>query len=77
MLAARARRELMLKVRDSARVCVVAQPTKSATDAAPQLTEPLIAVGLNARQALSYQAAVIAYTVDGWPTSRVRRCMTF
>ncbi len=65
VLAARARREVMLEVRDSARVCVVAQPTKSAADAAPQLTEPLIAVGLNARQALSYQAAVIAYTV-GW-----------
>ena len=32
---------------------------------APELTAPLVAVGLNARQAMSYQAAVIAYTV-GW-----------
>jgi TetR/AcrR family tetracycline transcriptional repressor len=65
MFAARARREAMLKQRDSARVCVIAQPRKSAADVAPELTAPLIAVGLNARQALSYQAAVIAYTV-GW-----------
>jgi TetR/AcrR family tetracycline transcriptional repressor len=65
VLTARARREAMLKQRDSARVCVIAQPTRSAADVAPELTAPLIAVGLNARQALSYQAAVIAYTV-GW-----------
>ena len=65
LLAGRARREAMLKQRDSARVCVIAQPTRSAEDVAPQLTAPLVAVGLTARQALSYQAAVIAYTV-GW-----------
>jgi TetR/AcrR family tetracycline transcriptional repressor len=65
MLAGRARREAMLKQRDSARVCVIAQPTRSPADVAPQLTAPLVAVGLSARQALSYQAAVIAYTV-GW-----------
>jgi TetR/AcrR family tetracycline transcriptional repressor len=65
ILSARARRAAMLKQRDSARVCVIAQPLKSAADAAPQLTAPLVATGLNARQALSYQAAVIAYTV-GW-----------
>lgn len=65
VLAGRARREAMLKQRDSARVCVVAQPRRSAADVAPQLTAPLVAVGLSARQALSYQAAVIAYTV-GW-----------
>lgn len=65
LLAARARREAMLKQRDSARVCVIAEPTRSAADVAPQLTAPLVAVGLSARQAMSYQAAVIAYTV-GW-----------
>ncbi len=65
ILSARARRQAMLKRRDSARVCVVAQPLRSAAEAAPQLTAPLVAAGLTARQALSYQAAVIAYTV-GW-----------
>ena len=65
LLSARARRQAMLKLKDSARVCVMAQPTRSAADVAPGLTAPLVAVGLNARQAMSYQAAVIAYTV-GW-----------
>jgi TetR/AcrR family tetracycline transcriptional repressor len=65
ILSARARRRAMLKRRDSARVCVMAQPVKSAAEAAPQLTAPLVGAGLGARQALSYQAAVIAYTV-GW-----------
>ena len=65
LLSARARREAMLKQRDSARVCVIAEPTRNAADVAPQLTAPLIALGLSARQAMSYQAAVIAYTV-GW-----------
>jgi TetR/AcrR family tetracycline transcriptional repressor len=65
ILAARARRQAMLARRDSARVCVMAQPTRSAAEAAPQLTAPLVAAGLTSREALSYQAAVIAYTV-GW-----------
>jgi TetR/AcrR family transcriptional regulator, tetracycline repressor protein len=65
ILSARARRQAMLKQRDSARVCVMARPLRSAAEAAPQLTAPLVAAGLTARQALSYQAAVIAYTV-GW-----------
>jgi TetR/AcrR family transcriptional regulator, tetracycline repressor protein len=65
ILSARARRRAMLERRDSARVCVVAQPLKSAAKLAPQLTTPLRAAGLSERQALSYQAAVIAYTV-GW-----------
>jgi TetR/AcrR family tetracycline transcriptional repressor len=63
--SARARRQAMLAQRDSARVCVMAQPLRSAAEAAPQLTAPLLSAGLSARQALSYQAAVIAYTV-GW-----------
>ena len=53
------------QTRDSARVCVMAEPKRSAADVAPELTAPLVAVGLSARQAMSYQAAVIAYTV-GW-----------
>ena len=65
MFSARARRQAMLERRDSARVCVVAQPLRSAAELAPQLTTPLRAAGLTERQALSYQAAVIAYTV-GW-----------
>jgi TetR/AcrR family tetracycline transcriptional repressor len=63
--SARARRRAMLERRDSARVCVVAQPLKSAAELTPQLTAPLVEAGLTTRQALSYQAAVIAYTV-GW-----------
>src|SRR5580698_10706170 len=63
VLAGRSRREAMLKQRDSARVCVIAQPTRSPADAEPQLTAHLVAEGLSTRQALSYQAAVIAYTV--------------
>src|SRR5215472_4334474 len=38
ILSARARRQAMLKRRDSARVCVVAQPLKSAEEVTPQLT---------------------------------------
>jgi TetR/AcrR family tetracycline transcriptional repressor len=65
ILSARARRQAMLKRRDSARVCVMAHPLKGEAEAAPQLTAPLMAAGLTPQQALSYQAAVIAYTV-GW-----------
>ncbi len=65
ILSARARRQAMLARRDSARVCVMAQPLRSAAEAALQLTAPLVTAGLTSRQALSYQAAVIAYTV-GW-----------
>jgi len=65
MQSARARRRAMLKLRDSARVCVVAQPLGSAPGVRPQLTAHLVAAGLTTRQALSYQAAVSAYTV-GW-----------
>jgi TetR/AcrR family tetracycline transcriptional repressor len=43
----------------------MAQPLRSAADVVPQLTAPLVSAGLTSRQALSYQAAVIAYTV-GW-----------
>src|SRR3569833_3187850 len=65
ILSARARRRAMLEHRDSARVCVVAQPPKSAAEVEPQPGAPLLDAGLTRRQALSYQAAVSAYTV-GW-----------
>jgi TetR/AcrR family tetracycline transcriptional repressor len=65
LLSARLRRQAMLKYRDSARLCVVAEPRKSAADVAPLLVSPLISAGLDAHRAMSYLAAVIAYTV-GW-----------
>jgi TetR/AcrR family tetracycline transcriptional repressor len=65
ILLSRARRQAMLRQRDSARVCVMARPLKSAAETTPQLTAPLVIAGLTMRRALSYQAAVIAYTV-GW-----------
>ncbi len=65
ILSGHARRKAMLARRDSARVCVMAQPLRTPAEAAPQLTAPLVAAGLPPRLALSYQAAVIAYTV-GW-----------
>ena len=65
LASARLRRRAMLQYRDSARLCVAAQPLKSAAEAAPQLAAPLVEAGLDTRHALSYLAAVIAYTV-GW-----------
>lgn len=62
---ARALREAMLLHRDSARLCLAAAPLESPDVIAQQITAPLIECGLSARQALSYHAAVIAYTV-GW-----------
>lgn len=64
MQLARVRRRAMLKLRDSARVCVVARPIGS-LDARPQLTACLVGAGLTTHQVLSYQAAVSAYAV-GW-----------
>jgi TetR/AcrR family tetracycline transcriptional repressor len=65
VLSARHRRRALLKCRDSARLCVVAEPKKSAADVAPLLVAPLVSAGLDAHRAMSYLAAVIAYTV-GW-----------
>jgi TetR/AcrR family transcriptional regulator, tetracycline repressor protein len=65
MLSARMRRRAMLRHRDSARLCVAAEPTKSAADVAPRFTAPLVLAGLSAHDAMSYQASVIAYTL-GW-----------
>jgi TetR/AcrR family tetracycline transcriptional repressor len=60
MQSARAWRRAMLKLRDSARVCVAAQ---AAAELMPQA--PLTAAGLTSHRGPSYQAAVRAYTF-GW-----------
>lgn len=73
-LSARLRRQAMLKHRDSARLCVVVEPRKSAADAAPLLVAPLVAAGLDSHRAMSYLAAVIAYTV-GWVAYEQSRSM--
>jgi TetR/AcrR family tetracycline transcriptional repressor len=62
---ARALRRAMLLHRDSARLCLAAHPLEKPEVLAQQMAAPLIECGLSARQALSYHAAVIAYTV-GW-----------
>lgn len=72
--SARMRRRSMLKLRDSARVCVVAQPFGSTAEMRPQLTAALLAAGLTGRQALAYQAAVSAYTV-GWVAYEQNRAL--
>jgi AcrR family transcriptional regulator len=62
---ARALRREMLVHRDSARLCVAASPLEKPKVLAERMAEPLVESGLSARLALSYHAAVIAYTV-GW-----------
>jgi len=61
----RAMRRGMLRHRDAARLCVVAPPIESPDLVADRLARPLVEGGLDRASALSYQAAVIAYTV-GW-----------
>ena len=63
--SARGLRRAMLQHQDSARLCLAAQPLGKPQDSADKLAMPLISAGLDARLALSYQAAVFAYTV-GW-----------
>jgi hypothetical protein len=55
----------MLVHRDSARLCLAASPLEDPKVLAERIAAPLVEDGLNARQALSYCASVIAYTV-GW-----------
>jgi TetR/AcrR family tetracycline transcriptional repressor len=62
---ARALRQAMLLHRDSARLCVAASPLKDPNALAKEMAAPLVEDGLGTRQALSYHASVIAYTV-GW-----------
>src|ERR1700753_376573 len=45
ILSAQAPRSALVEQRDSARVCVLAQPRRSAADAESQLTAPLVALG--------------------------------
>jgi TetR/AcrR family tetracycline transcriptional repressor len=62
---ARTLRTTMLKHRDSARLRAMARPIEDPELTARRLATPLIETGLDGRRALSYQAAVIAYTL-GW-----------
>ncbi len=62
---ARALRGAMLAHRDSARLSLAASPLEDPKAAAERIAAPLVDSGLSARQALSYCASVIAYTV-GW-----------
>jgi AcrR family transcriptional regulator len=62
---ARALRRAMLVHRDSARLSLAASPVEDPQVIAERIAAPLVEAGLGARQALSYCASVIAYTV-GW-----------
>ena len=62
---ARGLRSAMLQHQDCARLCLAAQPRGKPRDSADKLAGPLTAGGLSREHALSYQAAVTAYTV-GW-----------
>ena len=66
-LAASARhlRGSLLRHRDAARLCLAAHPVGRPEESAALIAAPLVASGLDARTAVSHQAAVIAYTV-GW-----------
>jgi TetR/AcrR family tetracycline transcriptional repressor len=55
----------ILRHRDAARLCAAGNPVESPEVVATRLAAPLIADGLDARTALSFQAAVVAYTL-GW-----------
>jgi TetR/AcrR family tetracycline transcriptional repressor len=58
-------RQAMLLHRDAARLCAIARPIEPPEENANRVAAPLIAAGLDAKRALSYQASVIAYTL-GW-----------
>jgi TetR/AcrR family tetracycline transcriptional repressor len=62
---ARGLRTGLLKHADSARLCLAARPMGRPEDSAEKLAQPLVSKGLSNDHALSYQAAVTAYTV-GW-----------
>jgi TetR/AcrR family tetracycline transcriptional repressor len=61
----RALRRTMLLHRDSARLSLAASPVEDPQVTAERIAAPLVEGGLSQRQALSYCASVIAYTV-GW-----------
>ena len=62
---ARGLREAMLSHKDSARLCLAAQPQGKPSDSIKPRVAPLISSGLGERRALLYQASIMAYTV-GW-----------
>jgi TetR/AcrR family tetracycline transcriptional repressor len=62
---ARGLRAGLLKHSDSARLCLAARPMGKPEESADKLADPLVSNGLSPDHALSYQAAVTAYTV-GW-----------
>lgn len=62
---ARGLREVMLAHRDSARLCLAAQPQGKPSDLVRQRLAPLISDGLTEKESLLYQASLMAYTV-GW-----------
>jgi len=64
---AQALRSSLAGHRDGARLCAVAKPAAASDphESAARITAPLIALGLTPQTALSFQAAVISYTL-GW-----------
>ena len=62
---ARALRRALLVHRDSARLSLAASPTDDPEERAERIAAPLVEQGVSIRQALSYCASVIAYTI-GW-----------
>lgn len=61
----RALRRALLRHRDAARLCAVAQPIEAPESMADRLARPLVLSGLDGRRALACQAAVISLTL-GW-----------
>jgi TetR/AcrR family tetracycline transcriptional repressor len=62
---ARGLREVMLRHRDSARLCLSAQPKGKPSESMKSRLAPLLADGLKEKDALLYQASIMAFTV-GW-----------
>ena len=59
-------RDLFERRRDAARLCAIARPlTENVGATAASIAAPLVALGLPADQAISYQASVISLTL-GW-----------
>jgi TetR/AcrR family tetracycline transcriptional repressor len=60
-------RDCFASHRDGARLCAVATPSAQSepSEHAAEIAAPLVALGLDARSALAFQAGVISYTL-GW-----------
>jgi len=63
LISGRRLRRALLQHPDATRLCLAAKPITNPDAAAMKLAKPLIASGLDARQALSFQSAVISFTV--------------